>query len=28
VRSGSIWPGFVAHAANNALATAGWFFST
>jgi membrane protease YdiL (CAAX protease family) len=25
VRSGSIWPGFVAHAANNALATAGWF---
>jgi membrane protease YdiL (CAAX protease family) len=28
VRSGSIWPGFVAHAANNALATAGWFMSS
>ena len=28
VRSGSIWPGFVAHAANNALATAGWFMAT
>jgi membrane protease YdiL (CAAX protease family) len=28
VRSGSIWPGFVAHAANNALATAGWFMGT
>ncbi|HVI54237.1 MAG TPA: CPBP family intramembrane glutamic endopeptidase [Luteibacter sp.] len=28
VRSGSIWPGFVAHAANNALAAAGWFMAT
>lgn len=28
VRSGSIWPGFVAHAANNALATAGWFMGS
>jgi membrane protease YdiL (CAAX protease family) len=28
VRSGSIWPGFVAHAANNALATASWFMAT
>jgi membrane protease YdiL (CAAX protease family) len=28
VRSGSIWPGFVAHAANNALATAGWFMNS
>jgi hypothetical protein len=25
VRSGSIWPSFVAHAANNALATIAWF---
>jgi membrane protease YdiL (CAAX protease family) len=25
VRSGSIWPSFVAHAANNALATFAWF---
>ncbi|NID15329.1 CPBP family intramembrane glutamic endopeptidase [Luteibacter yeojuensis] len=25
VRSGSIWPAFVAHAANNALATVAWF---
>lgn len=28
VRSGSIWPGFIAHAANNALATASWFIPT
>ena len=25
VRSGSIWPAFIAHAANNALATVAWF---
>ncbi|KAF1008497.1 MAG: hypothetical protein GAK28_00918 [Luteibacter sp.] len=25
VRSGSIWPAFVAHAVNNSLATLGWF---
>jgi len=28
VRSGSIWPSFVAHAANNALATIAWFTAT
>ncbi|HEY4291612.1 CPBP family intramembrane glutamic endopeptidase [Luteibacter sp.] len=28
VRSGSIWPPFVAHAANNALATIAWFTAT
>ncbi|MET0936303.1 MAG: CPBP family intramembrane glutamic endopeptidase [Luteibacter sp.] len=27
VRSRSIWPAFIAHAANNALATVGWFAS-
>ena len=28
VRSGSLWPAFVAHAANNALATIAWFTAT
>lgn len=28
VRSGSIWPAFVTHAANNALATIAWFTAT
>jgi membrane protease YdiL (CAAX protease family) len=28
VRSGSLWPSFVAHAANNALATIAWFTAT
>ncbi|MDE1155299.1 MAG: CPBP family intramembrane metalloprotease [Acidobacteriaceae bacterium] len=28
VRSGSIWPSFIAHAANNALATVAWFSAT
>jgi len=28
VRSGSIWPSFVTHAANNALATVAWFTAT
>jgi len=27
LRSGSIWPGVMAHAANNALATAAWFLA-
>lgn len=28
VRSGSLWPAFVAHSANNALATIAWFSAT
>ncbi|WP_426287230.1 CPBP family intramembrane glutamic endopeptidase [Luteibacter sp. E-22] len=28
VRSGSLWPAFIAHAANNALATIAWFSAT